>query len=107
METPCVRVERERGEETRRDLAEANLLRDDREIVVEDGWLYVPVADPEAVPGAFEVVDHDVPRRETQTMPADLLGEEPSYERLGDIVIVDEDAPDRAREVADAIVASD
>ncbi|WP_327051706.1 class I SAM-dependent methyltransferase [Halomicrococcus gelatinilyticus] len=107
METPCVRVERERGEETRRELAEANLLRDDREIVVEDGWLYVPVADPEAVPGSFEVVDHDVPRRETQTMPADLLGEEPSYERLGDIVIVDEDDPDRAREIADAIVASD
>ena len=107
METPCVRVERERGEEARRELAEANLVRDDREIVVEDGWLYIPVADPETVPEAFAVVDHDVPRRETQTMPADVLGYEPSYERLGDIVIVDEDDPDRAREMADAILASD
>ncbi|RBI60960.1 SAM-dependent methyltransferase [halophilic archaeon] len=107
METPCVRVERERGEATRRELADANLVAENREIVVEDGWLYVPVTDPEAVPDGFEVVERDVPARETQTMPADLLGEEPSYERLGDIVIVDEDDPERAREVADAIANSD
>jgi len=40
-------------------------------------------------------------------MPADRLDFVPSYERLGDLVIIDEDHPDRARRIADAIVASD
>jgi tRNA (guanine37-N1)-methyltransferase len=39
--------------------------------------------------------------------PADVLGFEPRYERLGDIAILDEDDPERARRVADAIVESD
>jgi tRNA (guanine37-N1)-methyltransferase len=65
------------------------------------------VTDPEAVPDEFEVVERDVSARDTQTMPADVLGEEPSYERLGDIVMIDEDDPERAQEVADAIMNSD
>jgi tRNA (guanine37-N1)-methyltransferase len=106
MEAPCVRVERERGEATRRELAEANLVADDLEIVVEDDWLYVPVTDADAVPDGLPVVERDVPARTTQDTPADLLGFDPSYERLGDIVLVDEDDPERARLVADAIVDS-
>jgi tRNA (guanine37-N1)-methyltransferase len=39
-------------------------------------------------------------------MPADLLGFDPSYERIGDVVVVDEDDPGRARRLADAIVES-
>ncbi|WP_458189944.1 class I SAM-dependent methyltransferase [Haladaptatus sp. NG-WS-4] len=106
MKAPCVRVERERGETTRRELADANVLDDDLEIVVEDDWLYVPVTDPDAVPDELRVVEHDVPTRRTQDTPADLLGFSPSYERLGDIVLVDEDDPERARTIADAIVDS-
>jgi len=105
MDVPCVRVPREEGEATRRTLADLGLLAGDYEITVEDGTLYVPVTDSGAVP-EYEVVVHDVPARETQTMPADLLDFEPSYERLGDIAIVDEDDPERARDLADAIVAS-
>ncbi|SIQ97631.1 tRNA (guanine37-N1)-methyltransferase [Haladaptatus litoreus] len=107
MKAPCVRVERERGETTRRELAESDLIPDDLEIVVEGGWLYVPVSAPGEVPNGFEVVEHDVPTRETPDTPADILGFDPSYERLGDIVLVDEDDPARAREIADAIVASE
>ncbi|MDS0259235.1 class I SAM-dependent methyltransferase family protein [Haloarcula sp. S1CR25-12] len=107
MSVPCVRVSREEGEATRRRLAEADLVDDGYDITVEDGALYVPVTDPSAVPDTFEVVGFDAPVREGQTMPADRLGFEPSYERLGDLVIVDEDDPDRAQRVADAIVASD
>ncbi|WP_049971003.1 class I SAM-dependent methyltransferase [Haladaptatus cibarius] len=107
MKAPCVRIERKRGETTRRELAESDLIPDDLEIVVEGGWLYVPVSDPDAVPDGFEVVEHDVPTRETPDTPADILGFDPSYERLGDIVLVDEDDPARAREIADAIVASE
>jgi len=107
MDDPCVRVPREDGEATRRALAEADLVDAEREITGEDGWLYLPVSDPAAVPEGYEVVDHAVPTRDTQDAPADLLGFEPSYERLGDVVILDEDDPGRARAVAEAVVASD
>jgi len=106
MEISCVRVPREEGEATRRRLADADLVDEDYEIAVADGSLYVPVTDPAAVPEEFELVSREAEPRETQTMPADLLSFAPSYERLGDVVIVDEDDPDRARALADAIVES-
>ena len=106
MEVPCVRVERKRGEEARRELAESDLIVDEVEIVVEDGWLYIPVTDRDAVPEKFEVVSHDLPMRTTQQMPADILGFEPSYERLGEIVLIDEEDPERANEIAAAMVSS-
>ena len=106
MDVPCVRVARENGEATRQRLAEAELLAHDYEIVHDDGDLFIPVSDLDAVPDDLDVVTRDVPARETQTLPEDILGFEPSYERLGEIVIIDEDDPDRAREVADAIMDS-
>jgi tRNA (guanine37-N1)-methyltransferase len=107
MKVSCVRVPRRAGESTRQELAAQGLLDDEHEIVVEDGWLYIPVTDPEAVQSSHEIRLRDLPSRRTQEMPADRLGFEPSYERLGDIVLVDEDDPDRAREVAAAVMASD
>ncbi|WP_137283317.1 class I SAM-dependent methyltransferase [Halorussus salinisoli] len=107
MEAPCVRVEREQGEETRKRLAEAGLLADEWKIEVAEGYLYLPVTDPEAVPADLQVVSRSVGERDTPDTPTDLLGFEPSYERLGDIVILDEDDPERAREIADAVTASD
>lgn len=107
MEVPCVRVSREDGEATRRELAEADLIADEYEITVEDGWLYIPVIDSGGVPSGFDVVEREVPTRETQTTPADLLDFAPSYERLGDVAILDEDDPERAARIARAIVESD
>jgi len=107
MGVPCVRVPREEGERTRQRLAEADLVGDGYDITVEEGRLYVPVSDASAVPDGFDVVEFDAPVREGQTMPADLLGFEPSYERLGELVIIDEDDPERAQQIADAIVESD
>jgi len=104
---PCVRVPREAGERTRRALADRDLVDGDYEITMADGTLYIPVTDPAAVPGDREVVHREVPARETATTPADLLGYDPTYERLGEIVIVDEDDPERAREIAAAVMASD
>ncbi|UPM43891.1 class I SAM-dependent methyltransferase [Halocatena salina] len=103
-EVPCVRVRPFAGEETRQELAARDLLHPAYEITVEDDWLYIPVV---AVPDGYTVVEHAVPERDQQTMPSDVLGFEPSYTRLGDIAILDEDDPDRAREIADALVASD
>jgi len=107
MSVPCVEVPREDGEAARQRLAERDLVDESHEIVVEEGSLFVPVSDPDAVPSPFRVVRREVPARDTQTMPADILGFEPGYERLGEIVILDEDDPERAREIADAVMASD
>jgi len=110
MSVRCVRVAREDGEATRRRLAERDAIAEGYEIAVEDGFLYIPLSpgvDVGALPGEFEIVERDAERRETQTLPADLLEVEPSYERLGDIAIVDEDDDERAAAIADAIVASD
>jgi tRNA (guanine37-N1)-methyltransferase len=107
MTVPCVRVAREAGEATRQTLAEHDVLDESHDITVEDGWLYVPVVDPEVVPDEYDVVQFDAPVRERQTRPVDLLGYEPAYERLGDIVILEEDDPERAREIANAVMASD
>jgi tRNA (guanine37-N1)-methyltransferase len=119
MSAHCVRVPREAGEETRRELAAAGLLDDDHEIVVDGESIYIPVTDPTAAAEAFAagvdtdadtdvvVVERTTPERDAPVTPADLLGFEPSHERLGDVAIVDEDDPDRARRIADAIVESD
>ena len=107
MTVPCVRVTREDGEAARQRLAAADLVDGDFEIVHEDGALFIPVTDPAAVPDQFDVITRDAPRRETQTTPAELVDFPASYERLGEVVIVDEDDPDRARELAAAIEASD
>ncbi|WP_254543912.1 class I SAM-dependent methyltransferase [Halomarina pelagica] len=104
MDVPCVRVRPTAGEETRQELAARDLIADDYEIAVEDGWLYIPVV---GEPEGYDVVAHDVPPREGQTLPDDILGFAPRYERLGDVAIVDEDDEERAREIADALVASD
>jgi tRNA (guanine37-N1)-methyltransferase len=106
MSVPCVRVEREDGEEARSRLAELDIVDDAHEIVVEEEHLYVPVTDPTAVPAAFDVVTREMPERDQQTMPAALVDFAVSYERIGDIVVIDDDDPDRARALADAIVES-
>jgi tRNA (guanine37-N1)-methyltransferase len=107
MERPCVRVPREAGERTRQALAAADLVDEDHEIVVDEGLLYLPVTDPDAVAAEYDVVSRDVPAHDGQETPADRLGFSPSYERLGDVAILDEDDPDRATRIAEAILDSD
>jgi tRNA (guanine37-N1)-methyltransferase len=106
MAGPCVRVEPRAGEETRQRLADVDLVDGTRRITEDEGWLYIPVTDPDGVPADLEVVSFEAPDREPETTPGDILAFDPSYERLGDVIIVDEE-PDRAREIADAVVESD
>lgn len=101
---PCVRVRPSEGEATRRALAERGLVHQAYEITVVDGWLYIPVVE---APEDYSVVTRDTPERNQQTMPSDVLGFEPSYERLGEIAILDADDPARAQEIADALLTSD
>ncbi|SEV90154.1 class I SAM-dependent methyltransferase [Halobacterium jilantaiense] len=107
MAVPCVRVPVEDGEATRQRLADADLVDADYAITGDDDALYIPVTAPESVSDDLDVVEFDAPERRTQTTPADILGFDPSYERLGDIVVVDEDDDERARDIADAVVDSD
>ena len=107
MDRPCVRVARTEGEATRTRLAEADLLDRDHQITVEDGQIYLPVVDPDAVPADLVVVEHPVEARRQQTAPVDILGWAPTYERVGDIVVLDEDDPERARAAAAAVMESD
>jgi tRNA (guanine37-N1)-methyltransferase len=107
MNVPCVRVSTDEGEATRRALADRDLVDQSFQITAREGSLYIPVTDATAAEDAYDVVEFDAPPRETQTMPEDVLGFEPTYERLGDVVILDEDDPERARRIADAIAASD
>ncbi|AGB30881.1 hypothetical protein C488_03045 [Natrinema pellirubrum DSM 15624] len=110
MEVPCARVAREDGEAVRSALADADLIDDDYEIAVEDGWLYIPVADPDATAALLEggeIVSRTVSERDQQTTPADLLAFDPTYERLGRAALIDEDDPERARAIADAVLESD
>ncbi|WP_435551643.1 class I SAM-dependent methyltransferase [Natrinema sp. CGMCC1.2065] len=110
MEVPCVRVAREEGEAVRSALADADLIDDDYEIAVEDGRLYIPVADPDAADELLaggEIVSRTVSERDQQTTPADLLAFDPTYERLGRAALIDEDDPERARAIADAVLESD
>lgn len=110
MTVPCVRAPREEGETTRTQLAERGVLSETHQIAVEDGDIYIPLSsetDLETLESEFEIVHRDAEKRRTQTLPDDILGFEPSYERLGDIVIIDEDDDERARAIAEALVESD
>lgn len=106
MEVPCVRVPREEGESVRRRLAEADLIDQEMRIDASDGWLYIPVRKRTHIPEEYELVTHDCEPRSTQTLPRDLLDEEPTYERLGNIGLIDEDDPERAKAIAAAIIES-
>jgi tRNA (guanine37-N1)-methyltransferase len=106
MEVPCVRAAREDGEAVRAVLAERELVDRDHEITVIDGRIFIPVTDAEVIPDEYTVVTHDAPTRETQVMPADLLGFKPTYERLGDVVLIDEDDEGRAERIAAAVMNS-
>lgn len=107
MRAPCVRVPVAEGEEARRTLVEAGLLDHDLEIATEGDWLYLPVTDADAAAAEYELTEREFEPRETQTLPEDLLEEPPSYERVGDVVLLHEDDLDRAQAIADAVVASD
>lgn len=107
MTVPCVTVSRERGEEVRQLLIDTDALAEDYEIEVGEGRIYIPV-DPAAVPDELRdaLTERELQYRDRQLTPADLLEFEPSIERLGDIVILDEDDRGRAQEIAAAVMES-
>jgi len=107
MEVPCVRVPRDSGEATRQELADAELIDRDYEIDSDEDAVFIPILDPDAVSDEYDLVSRQIEPRSSQTLPGDVVGFDPSYERIGNIAIIEEADPDHALELADAIVASD
>ncbi|MDR9445476.1 MAG: SAM-dependent methyltransferase, partial [Haloquadratum sp.] len=107
MDVPCVVVDRSDGERVRRRLAAAGLLDRAYDIDADAASVYLPVTDAGAVPDGLSVTTHAVEPRDQQTTVAELLGYHPSFERVGEIAIVDEDDPVTAAAIADALIAAD
>ncbi len=107
MIVSCVRVPREEGETTRRMLAEYGVRDYTHQIESENGWLFIPVTSTDNLPLPYEVEDRAVDSREQQTTPADHVSFTPTYERLGDIILIEEADDERAKELVDAVLKSD
>ena len=107
MRRPCVRVDREDGERTRQSLEEAG-VRDHEAAIESDGeYVYIPVIDGAAILEEFEVIERELEPRTARTLPNDLLSFTPTYERLGDLVLLQEDDRNRAIKAASAFMRSD
>lgn len=107
MEAPCVQVSRDRGEAVRRQLAALDAIDETYRISSDEEWVYIPVDSAADLPGKYDVVTRPVDPRDSQTLPQDLLDEPPGYERLGEIALIDEDDPERASAIANALMEAD
>lgn len=105
MESRCVRVPREEGEETRQRLADEGVLNRDLRIQQEDGYLYIPVTEtPEDVEEDLPTETRDFEERDAQTDAADILGYEPRFETVGDVALLE---PEEDEEAGEALVEAD
>jgi len=101
----CVRVPREKGEETRQRLADEGVLNRNLRIEGEDGFLYIPIHEPPVSGNDDTVVEtRDFDVRDTETDAADILGYEPRFEIVGDVALLE---PEEDAEAGDALVEAD
>jgi tRNA (guanine37-N1)-methyltransferase len=103
MESVCVRVPMEKGEQTRQRLAEAGVLDQDLRIEGEDGFLYIPVHEtPDGLDLPVETREFE--EREPETDAADIVGYEPRFETVGDVALLE---PEEDAEAGEALIAAD
>ena len=98
MESLCVCVPREEGEETRQRLADEGFLDHELRIQNEDGYLYIPVA---AAPDDLPTERREFDERDDETDAADVLGYEPRFEAVGDVALLE---PEEDKEAGEALV---
>lgn len=84
----CVKIKEKDAEETRKILSERGLINENYNISSEGGHVYIPVS--RDVKG-YTVEEFDVPRRSNHKSVEEILGYKPTYEWVGDIVILKED----------------
>ena len=97
----CVKVLEKNAEDTRRVLSRRSVINKNYKITSDSGYVYIPVSSDL---DGFEIEDFDANKRENSKSVEDILGYKPTYEWLGDIVIVKADSD--AEEIADAFYKS-
>ncbi|MFP4174936.1 MAG: class I SAM-dependent methyltransferase [Halobacteriales archaeon] len=101
MESLCVRVSREEGEETRQLLADEGVLDHELRIQQENGYLYIPVRE---VPEDLPTERREFEERDDTTDAVDIVGYEPRFETVGDIALLE---PEEDDEAGEALVEAD
>lgn len=94
MEGYYIRVPKNTGERTRKELIEHGAINKRLKIKRVDDYLLIPVLKP--VEG-FETGIGDFEEVSINRSPADILGFNPAYEQIGDIAIIDRHEPDAQR----------
>lgn len=86
----CVVVETEKIEETRRYLASKNLIDDRWKIETSNSNGYIPVVE-DAELSDYKTANRKLDERENYETVSEILGYNPTYEWLGDIILLKED----------------
>ncbi|MFL2520858.1 MAG: class I SAM-dependent methyltransferase [Halobacteriales archaeon] len=107
MSCKCVKVLPVDGESTRVALDSLGILNHEYKILSHEGHLYIPIAEDGTPPSEMNIVYMDLPPNKTRLLPSDLLPFKITYERLGDIILLDEPDAHQATAATIALLASD
>lgn len=101
--TICVVVDIEDAEETRKRLSSINAISDNYEIETRSGRAYIPI---KSKVNGYEIEDVDnLPSKDKDKTVENILGYNPTYEWIGDIVVLDVEKS-RQEEVVEAFKSS-
>jgi tRNA (guanine37-N1)-methyltransferase len=112
MKWQCIKVPKKEGEPTRRVLLELEILDHSVKIASDEKFLHLPLTreltsvDLEKLPEAAEPAVYEFEVQEVKPTPEDLLGFSPGYEVIGDIALLEDEAPDpeTASKIADVLL---
>lgn len=95
----CVVVERNQTEDVRKKLSSRGIISDTYEIDIRDGLAYIPVTSDV---DNFETIELESPKlRDYNKTLEDILGYSPTYEWIGDIIVLEESG-DKIKEIVEA-----
>jgi tRNA (guanine37-N1)-methyltransferase len=101
MESLCIRVSRDSGEEARRKLIEKGALNRKLRIRSDDDYLLIPVIMP--VDG-YDIEKSDFEEVRKKSSPTEILGFAPAYEQIGEIAVIDRHEPE-AQRIAEVLIS--
>jgi len=101
MKSQFIRVNKEDGEKTRRELIEHGVIDKELKIKPDQNYILIPVK--KAVEGYGNVGYDDFEKVVKEETPQEILGTSPAYELVGDIAIVDRYESDLSR-IANALI---
>jgi len=112
MKWQCIKVPKKEGEPTRRVLLELEILDHSVKIASDEKFLHLPLTreltsvELEKLPEAAEPAVYEFEVQELKPTPEDLLGFSPGYEVIGDIALLEDEAPvpETASKIADVLL---